>query len=306
VRAADGPAAVAVQAAAGDVEEEAAAAAGDAAAVEEVKSIPLLKRVDATAAATDYHACMKPGIRATGLLAANLFATALACSAARGQESVAAAPAGENWVRFTSVKPPSTGTGVEAYGLTRDDLAAIQELAHIGLVAPMRFSLAPARFHDREADVRMVACTETLGEFFDLAISQGRFLTKSDVSQFENVTVLGAEAASSLFGRDSPLGQNLNINGNYFLIVGVAKGAPDSSSPLSGMDVYVPASAWRARQSDLVLISERGAFRAEQYELSEIWLAIEKRQHVSSTVDRATALLKSLHEQDDYRVSSAR
>ena len=59
-------------------------------------------------------------------------------------------------------------------------------------------------------------------------ISEGRFLNETDVSQQRKVAVIGKNMATSLFGNDSPVGKYVNLDGIYFLVVGVASQLSDA------------------------------------------------------------------------------
>lgn len=59
-------------------------------------------------------------------------------------------------------------------------------------------------------------------------ISDGRFLNETDVSQQRKVAVIGKNMATSLFGNESPVGKYVNLDGIYFLVVGVASQLSDA------------------------------------------------------------------------------
>lgn len=56
---------------------------------------------------------------------------------------------------------------------------------------------------------------------YDIAMSEGRFFTEEEERRRADVVVLGADTARQLFGNDSALGKDVQIEGQVFTVVGV-------------------------------------------------------------------------------------
>lgn len=72
-------------------------------------------------------------------------------------------------------------------------------------------------------------------------VERGRVLNESDVAQCKKVAVIGANVASALFGTDDPMGLFIDINGVYFMVIGVVSQTQEVS--LSGRmedTVFIP------------------------------------------------------------------
>ena len=54
-------------------------------------------------------------------------------------------------------------------------------------------------------------------------IEKGRVLNESDVAQRKKYAVLGSNISSALFADDDPLGKFVELNGVYFMVIGVVK-----------------------------------------------------------------------------------
>lgn len=61
-------------------------------------------------------------------------------------------------------------------------------------------------------------------------LAAGRFFTATEAAQGAAVAVLGADTASELFGRQSPVGQQVTVNGTRVTVVGVLSSSGASSS----------------------------------------------------------------------------
>jgi putative ABC transport system permease protein len=87
--------------------------------------------------------------------------------------------------------------------------------------------------------------TETVPEVFTRPLARGEFLRQSDVDTRRRVVVIGASAATTLFGDRDPVGRQLTIAGVRFRVVGVLQRT--GSSSLAGADpdltVYIPITA---------------------------------------------------------------
>ena len=74
----------------------------------------------------------------------------------------------------------------------------------------------------------------------NLTIARGRDLTLLDIEKYNQVCVLGAQAAKTFFGSADPVGKELSVNGNKFLVAGVYTARlSDESADQSGLDNFI-------------------------------------------------------------------
>jgi putative ABC transport system permease protein len=73
-------------------------------------------------------------------------------------------------------------------------------------------------------------------------LSEGRFISGSDVSSDAAVTVLGATTAQELFGGADPVGRTVNIGNTPFTVVGLLASAGTSSAQDQDDQAVVPIS----------------------------------------------------------------
>lgn len=208
-------------------------------------------------------------------------------------------------------KPPEPNTvqaGAPLYGLTRDDLVLITKaLPNLQLVVPVRQVRSEASFGGRLVDLRLTGTTAQYAESHGLELSRGRFLTKKDIEQLENIAVLNEQAAGHLFGQEDPLGKQIRIDRHYFLVVGTLKSRHPGElgrGEEARSEIYVPITTMRSRLGDLHLARMSGTFQVEHFQLSRIELTL-KTEDVEKTLAVLKELLQLLHKDASYEVSAA-
>ena len=77
-------------------------------------------------------------------------------------------------------------------------------------------------------------------EIRGLSLLSGRFITQPDMDNRSYVSVLGAEAATEMFGTLSCVGETFTINGYRFTVVGVLKEKGSTSSGSSDNQIILP------------------------------------------------------------------
>ena len=98
------------------------------------------------------------------------------------------------------------------------------------------------------ADTSVTATSATLPLVNDWKPASGRFFADADNARLAAVAVLGQRASQKLFGKQNPLGKELQIGQSVFAVIGVMaeKGANPSGFDLDDV-VLVPFDTARAR-----------------------------------------------------------
>ncbi len=215
-----------------------------------------------------------------------------------------------------SVKPPqqssSGGSGLFIeYGVRRDDYERIlSNLPLIESAVPMRELRREVRFNDKQVEARVVGCTTDFASVNRLTIQSGRFLNDRDNSPPQNVCVLGAETARALFPIENPIDSVVQINADFYRIVGVTE-KRDPSAAIGGslssqdynFDVYIPLETLRIRIGDMVFTSRSGSREGEIVQLSQITLTVPELDEVEPAAGVIKYLLTKYHEdQNDFGV----
>jgi putative ABC transport system permease protein len=114
--------------------------------------------------------------------------------------------------------------------LTMDDANAIADpfnAPSVARVAPELISNATVSFGKKDLRLSVSGVTPAYEAVRNSPVTQGNFISESDLAGRARVTILGSRAAEKLFGQDIyPIGQTIKINTVPFKVVGVlaAKG----------------------------------------------------------------------------------
>lgn len=218
-----------------------------------------------------------------------------------------------------SIKPPqdSSRSGGSSffieYGLTRDDFRRVSNPELVPTVVratPLREIRKETRYHDRTVDVRLVGCTPEYVDMNHLRMARGRFLSDRDQSDIDNVCVIADSVAEKLFPLEDPIGRNIQIDRDFYVIVGQT----ESRTPSAGIggslsaqdynkDIYIPLETLRRRIGDKVITARSGSNEGEVVQLSQITVTVDAIQDVDPTAEILRELLDRYHKSGDYSIT---
>jgi len=114
--------------------------------------------------------------------------------------------------------------------LTYEDAIALRELPHVLAVDPSQQYRSPTghlgsfslKYKGRKVtNTILQGDSEQQPMVYDIELDQGRFFTNEEEQRRADVVVLGHDAAQELFGQESALGKEVEIEGDVFTVVGV-------------------------------------------------------------------------------------
>jgi putative ABC transport system permease protein len=114
--------------------------------------------------------------------------------------------------------------------LTYEDAVALRDLPHVIAVDPSQQYRAPTgrlgsfslKYKGRKVQNTMLeGDSEQQPMVYDIDLEQGRFFTNEEEERRADVVVLGHDAAQELFGEESAIGKEIEIEGDVFTVVGV-------------------------------------------------------------------------------------
>ncbi|MDB2318301.1 ABC transporter permease [Mariniblastus sp.] len=191
------------------------------------------------------------------------------------------------------------------FGITRKDFDAIRTtVSGIRIAVPIRAFNQRATYGEADLDLTVVGTADSLTEIEDIPLAEGRFLTEEDVSKMNNVAVISKDVAQRMFNGKKPIGKNIKIQKDYFIIVGVTESnGPDLKDTSSkSPKVFIPITTMQARFGDNSIKRKSGSFEMQTYELSEVRCAVEDKKQMSKTMATIERLLSKNHKTEDYSI----
>lgn len=113
----------------------------------------------------------------------------------------------------TSSAPPANLTAQQAISLTK--------LPGITAGAPVITKSGTLALGSTTSTSNIVGTNQDYINVQNYQVAEGRFLSPLDINQAQNVIVLGAQVAQTLFGSLNPIGDSVALNGVPFQVIGV-------------------------------------------------------------------------------------
>jgi putative ABC transport system permease protein len=150
------------------------------------------------------------------------------------------------------VPQPDSGSGpprsTDRGRLTeRDGQAILREVSGVSAVAPQIRSSMQIVTPGRSATTQATGATPEYGAVSNIAASEGRFLTQSDVGSAARVAVIGETVATKLFPETSPVGETIRINRVPFTVIGLLESKGSNLGNDNDDQIVVPITTLRQR-----------------------------------------------------------
>lgn len=156
---------------------------------------------------------------------------------------VAMVSGGELMTRQVLLQFQSLGTNLLSVSINQDSssnnnaeklsLADIENLKalsnNIDLLAPYASTYNPMFYEGQSLNGSIIGATPNLKKILKLSLAQGRFISFLD--HYAPYCVIGSDVAKSMrkINGNSPIGQQINVQGNFFTVVGVLKQTPQNA-----------------------------------------------------------------------------
>jgi putative ABC transport system permease protein len=210
-----------------------------------------------------------------------------------------------------SIKPPepeSNAGGQQRlvdYGIRRRDRRRIEAtVSPIDRVVALKRVGSQVSRGQRLAPGAVFGTTPQLPQVTHLRVQRGRYLTEQDVSEVDNVAILGASVAERLFPLSDPLEGFVRVDAQLFRVVGVLHPvglAGGAGTALVGrdlnFDVHIPMTTAVSRFGDVNIRRSSGAFEASKVELSELIVEVSEQDQVIQVAEQIRLLLEKEHAQ---------
>jgi putative ABC transport system permease protein len=174
--------------------------------------------------------------------------------------------------------------------LTYDDAVAMRDLPHVKAeTAGIRYfrpelgvGTFAVKYGDRKAKNTILEGDQASAkEVFDLLIASGRWFSEVDEEHRSNVVLLCADTTEELFGAESPLGKEVNIEGQLFTVIGTVQ--PVKSVFGGGKN-----------PEDNKVVFPLSTLRKLHPELKQHWISVKATSHddVPKAIDEIRELLR--------------
>lgn len=136
----------------------------------------------------------------------------------------------------------------QAWTMTTTDIEQIKtQVPYIDAITSIDNRAATAKYDRNSSSTTVQGVGDNYVRIFEPIIYSGRFLNSSDESQRRKVCVVGKRVASELFGDPaSGVGKEIEVNGIYYTVVGIAGQVAEVSTGSKVDDsVIIPSSTMR-------------------------------------------------------------
>ncbi|WP_302573761.1 ABC transporter permease [uncultured Duncaniella sp.] len=136
----------------------------------------------------------------------------------------------------------------------------------------VNFMWANALYGDKKSNAQLTGVENKYDKIFEPIIFDGRFLNEADNANYRKVCVLGKKVASELFGTASGVGNDIQLNGIYYKVIGVV-GQTSEITIGANMDesIFIPSSSMRRSYNlgdriDIFMMTFRQGTKPGNYE----------------------------------------
>ncbi len=178
-------------------------------------------------------------------------------------------------------------------GLRYGDYSAIAEaVPSVNKVTPVASSQIQLRYGDHDESTMVEGVLQTYMEIDNDEMDRGRFLISDDLIGFKKVVVLGKEIAEKLFGAIDPIGRDIKIGTQRFLVVGLLAEKGSLHGTNFDMTVVIPVTTMMKFFSGNDL-------------LTSIVVKVDERKNMKRLSDQISAILLQRHDGvEDFKIRS--
>lgn len=127
--------------------------------------------------------------------------------------------------------------------LTYEEVMAYGKLSGVDLVSPTISSNVTVKNGAVHTDVSLEGITPSYENVKDFHVQSGRFLLDIDNQYRQKVALIGSDTAKKLFGSENPVGNDVQINGNTYKLVGLLESKGTSLTGSNDEKILIPLSS---------------------------------------------------------------
>lgn len=136
--------------------------------------------------------------------------------------------------------------GMEVELNIQDVINIRRAIPQIDSSSPIIFQWANALYGQKKKNAQLTGVESRYDRIFEPIIYEGRFINDADDANFRKVCVIGKEVAQELFGSETAIGHEIDINGIYYKVIGVV-GQTSEINIGAKMDesIFIPFNSMR-------------------------------------------------------------
>ncbi len=187
-------------------------------------------------------------------------------------------------------------TGLNRVELTYEDALTLKkEVKYITKLSPLIAASAKAKYKDENFTKQILGTGGDFQEVVSMYVEFGRFINDIDSKHRKKICVIGVEIVEDLFKGKDPIGEEIRLNNEAFMVVGVME---------------KKGSFLGANQDDFILIPFETALALLGKDLGKqilIDCKIDNTENMDTAKDLITQVLRRKHslkpdERNDFRV----
>lgn len=187
--------------------------------------------------------------------------------------------------------------------LTQEDAEAIaKKISYVGSVSPFYSTLSQLIVGKENMNAQVTGVTPEYAEAYNIDTSSGSFFSEYDYQRGARVAIIGSNIAETLFEGTSAIGQEMRMNNNIIMVMGVMESEGASMLGSADDSILIPLTAMQQ------MVSQPRTSSGESV-VSTIALVVTEEGQTDYVVDELTTLLRSRHQlspddDDDFRITS--
>lgn len=186
--------------------------------------------------------------------------------------------------------------------LKLDDISGMMEHEEIESAAPIAQKSVTARSAYSEETAVVYGTTGAYEKINGDELYTGRFLKKTDIDNHTNVAVINAGLAIEVMGRVDVVGEEVNLNGVDYQIIGVLGAKSSDTSTVETYEAYIPYTSLIRLAEDvsqevtsfLVSASSEKTMDEAQAALTEIMMERFSQDEDAFTIINQSAVMEAM------------
>lgn len=140
--------------------------------------------------------------------------------------------------------------------LTLEDAEALRSIPGVSLISPAVGNMSQVKYANKNSTTMITGTTQAYFEINNFPVAAGRPIDSTDVKLMKRVADIGTTVKQKLFGEGPAVGEEIKIEGQSFLIIGVMSSKGQTSWYDPDDQIFVPVSTSQKRLFNQDFVSD--------------------------------------------------